>query len=86
MVGGYQPDRVREESKYEINQPNLAITIVAMIPDRSNEAQLIESSMGSHQLENQSESMDYEGVGPMICSPPIQAAIPRIREFLQQRI
>jgi hypothetical protein len=47
---------------------------------------LIEASMGAHQLENQDESMDYEESGPMICTPPVQATNPRIREFLQQRL
>jgi hypothetical protein len=54
-----------------------------MILDRSNEPQLIEASMGTHQLENQVESMDYEDLGPTICTTLVQATNPRIREFLQ---
>jgi hypothetical protein len=64
MVGGDHPDRVCEQSESERNRPELEITTTAVIPDRSNEAQLIEASMGAHQLENQPESMDYEESGP----------------------
>jgi hypothetical protein len=42
--------------------------------------------MGAHQPKNQAESMDYEESGPKICTPLVQATIPRIRYFLQQRL
>jgi hypothetical protein len=42
--------------------------------------------MGTHQLENQVESMDYEYSGPVIRSPVVQAIVLRIREFPQQRL
>jgi hypothetical protein len=42
--------------------------------------------MGTHQLEYQPVSMDYEDSGPTICTPPIQVTIPQIKEFLQQRL
>jgi hypothetical protein len=48
MVGGDQLDRACEQSESERNRPELAITIATTILDRSNEAQLIEASMGAH--------------------------------------
>jgi hypothetical protein len=86
IVGEDHPDRACEQSESDMNRPDLEITTVATTPDRSNEVQLIEASMGTHQLEDQPKSMDYEDSGPTICTPPVQVTSPQIKEFLQQRL
>jgi hypothetical protein len=46
MIRGYHPDKVREHSESERNRPKLEIISSMAIPDRSNEAQLIEAIIG----------------------------------------
>jgi hypothetical protein len=71
MAGDIHLDRVHEESKYEINRKELGITTVAVTPDKSNDAKLIEDRFNNCQHEYQPEIMDYEEYRTMICTPLI---------------
>jgi hypothetical protein len=51
---------------FDRNWPYKEITTIATTPNISDEVKLIEDSMGTHQLEDQPESMDYEDSGPKI--------------------
>lgn len=80
MFGEGHLDRARKQSESNIDQPELAIVVALVTPDRSSDAQL-----NIHQPNDEPKSMDYEESRPSLCTSPALETSPQIREFLQQR-
>jgi hypothetical protein len=72
-------DRECENSKSEMNRPDLEITTTAVTLDRSSDVDFIEARLNAYQLKDEPESMDYEETGPMIHTSPAPETSPRIK-------